>query len=183
MMHLVKMLKRLAGNAPSSETTEMRSIVMLQRKAHRFSEEELQAAGERAWGKKFDGKDDPMYFISAHDPLPVVKAGPHIIQVTSIPRRYSGDDQYALSQLPQPEQKKAWNEHYACTILDLFNDLSSKKKRIPDRDAYAVLAKLALQLGDPNCTSIVVPVKNIMLPNEDGIAEQGLRLLINRELP
>lgn len=182
-MHLVNILKRMARTALPSETTEMRSIIMLQRKVHRFSEEELQAAGERAWGKKFDGQDDPMYFVSAHDPLPVVKAGPHIIQVTSIPRRYSGDDQYVLSQLPQPEQKKAWNEHHACTILDLFNDLSSKAKRIPDRDAYAVLAKLALQLDDPNCTAIVVPVKNIMLPNDDGAAEQGLRFLINRELP
>jgi hypothetical protein len=42
--------------------------------------------------------------------------------------------------------------------------------------------KLALQLGDPNCTAIFVPVKNIMMPN-DGTAEEGLRLLINKELP
>ena len=51
-----------------------------------------------------------------------------------------------------------------------------------DAEAYASLAKLALQLGDPNCTAIFVPVKNIMMPN-DGTAEEGLRLLINKELP
>jgi len=44
------------------------------------------------------------------------------------------------------------------------------------------LAKLALQLGDPNCAAIFVPIKNLMMPN-DGTAEQGLRLLINKELP
>jgi hypothetical protein len=39
----------------------------------------------------------------------------------------------------------------------------------------------ALQLGDPNCTATFVPDKNIIMPN-DGTAEQGLRLLINKEL-
>jgi hypothetical protein len=66
--------------------------------------------------------------------------------------------------------------------LDLFNDFSSRSARIPDQEAYASLAKLALQLGDPNCTAIFLPTKNIMKPN-DGTAEQGLRLLINKELP
>jgi hypothetical protein len=64
----------------------------------------------------------------------------------------------------------------------LFNDLSSKSRSIPDAEAYASLAKLALQLGDPNCTAIFLPVKNIMMPN-NGTAEHGLRLLINKELP
>jgi hypothetical protein len=106
-MKLLKMLKNLIATAPDAETTEPRSIVIMQRKAHRFSEEELRAAGEREWGKKFDGKEDPMYFVSAdHSALTVVKAGPHIIRVTSIPTRYADDDGYALSQLPQPEQKR-----------------------------------------------------------------------------
>jgi hypothetical protein len=155
----------------------------MQQKAHTFSEEELRAAGERAWGKKFDGIEDPMYFVSAdHSVLTIVKAGPHGIRVTSIPTRYADNDEYALSQLPQPEQKKAWNEHNACVLLDMFNDFSSKSRRIPDAEAYASLAKLALQLGDPNCTAIFVPIKNIMMPN-DGTAEQGLQLLINKEMP
>jgi hypothetical protein len=31
----------------------------------RFTEEELQVAGARGWRKKFDGKEDPMFFVSA----------------------------------------------------------------------------------------------------------------------
>jgi hypothetical protein len=181
-MNFVKMLKSLVGKVPQSETTELRSIVIMQRKAHLFSEEELRVAGERGWGKKFDGKEDPMYFVSVnHSMLTVVKAGPHIIRVTSVPNRYADDDDYALSQLSQPEQKKAWVEHHACAFLEFFNDLSSKPGIIPDAEAYASLAKLALQLGDPNCTAIFVPIKNVMMPN-DGTAEEGLRLLINKEL-
>jgi hypothetical protein len=177
------MLKKLLGKTRHSEPAEARSIVILQRKAHLFGEEELTAAGERGWGKKFDGKEDPMYFVSANLPaLTVVKAGPHIIQVTTVPAKYSDDDKYALSQLPHPEQKKAWTEHHACVYLDLFNDFSSKSERLPDAEAYSSIAKLALQLVDLNCTAIFVPVKNIMFPN-DGAAEQGLRLVINKELP
>jgi len=123
-MSFVRMLKSLVGKAPQSETTELRSIVFMQRKGHRFSEEELRDAGERGWGKKFDGKEDPKYFVSVdHSILNVVKAGPCIIRVTSVPNRYVDDDEYALSRLPQPEQKKAWTEHSACAFLELFNDL------------------------------------------------------------
>jgi len=143
----------------------------------RFTEEELQVAGARGWRKKFDGKEDPMFFVSADNAaLTAVKAGPHVMRLTTLPCRYTDDDGYALSQLPQPEQKRAWSEHHAHTLLDLFNDLSHAEKRIPDADAS--LAKLALQLGDPNCVAIYVPDKNIMMPN-DGTAEEGLRLLIS----
>jgi hypothetical protein len=100
----------------------MRSVVVMQRQAHRFSEGELLAAGERGWGKRFDGREDPMYFVSADSAaLTVVKAGPHIIRVTSIPTRFSEDDEYALSQLPQPEQRKAWNDHHPYALLEHFS--------------------------------------------------------------
>ena len=179
MIQLIEMFKRLFGNRSQSQSTEMRSIVMMQRKAHRFTEEELEAAGEGGWRKKFDGKEDPMYFVSVNDPLTVVKAGPHIIQVTSVSNRYADDDAYALSQLPQPEQKKAWAEHHACVFLEFFNDLSSKSSKVPDKWAYASLANLALQLGDSNCAAIFVLIKKWMMPN-DGTAEQVLRLLIDK---
>jgi hypothetical protein len=182
-MKLLRVLKTLVVKTSPSETAETRSIVIMQRKAYRFAEDELRAAGECGWSKVFDGKEDPMYFVSAdHPALTVVKAGPHIIRVTSVPTRYVDDDDHALSHLPQPEQKKAWTEHHACVFLDLFNDLSSSSRRIPDAEAYASLARLALQLGGPNCSAIFVPIKNLMMPN-DGAAEEGLRMLINKELP
>jgi hypothetical protein len=182
-MNFSWILKKLFGKTEQSETTEPRSIVVMQRSAHSFSEEELRAAAERGWKKKFDGKDDPMFFVSVdHPALTVVKAGTHIIRVTCAPDRYANDDEYALSQLPRSEQKAAWMQHRGCAFIELFNDLSTKEKAIPDAEAYASLARLALQLGDHNCTAIFVPVKNLMMPN-DGTAEEGLRLLIKKELP
>jgi hypothetical protein len=181
-MKLLESFNRLMARTSRSEAAESRSIVIMQRNAHRFSQEELQQAGERGWCKTFDGKEDPMYFVSAGTPaLTVVKAGAHIIRVTYVSKRYADDDENALSQLPEPEQKRAWTEHCACAFLDLFNDVLESRS-IPDAEAYASLAKLALQLGDPNCTAVFVPTKNLMMPN-DGTAEQGLRLLADKELP
>ena len=180
-MQLLDLFKRFFGRASDPSSAEMRCVVLLQREAHRFSGVELQAAAERGWSKAFDGQEDAMYFVSAdHTFLDVVKAGPHVIRITSVHERYAQDDEYALSQLPQPEQRKAWNEHHACTFLELFNDLESRS--IPDKEAYSSLARLALQLGDANCTAVFMPIKNIMMPN-DGAAEQGLWFLINKELP
>jgi hypothetical protein len=182
-MSLADKLKNLLGMQSKQEDTEPRSLVIMQKTAHEFTEQELRAAAESGWGKKFDGNEDPMYFVVAdHTLMTIVKAGRYIIRVMFIPKRYIDDDEHALSQLPQPEQKKAWNEHHACTFLEFFNDFSSKEPRIPDADAYASLAILALQLGDPNCAAIFVPIRNMMFPN-DGTAEEGLRLIINKQLP
>jgi hypothetical protein len=183
LMSLLRTFKGLFSRKQNADSEQPRSMVIMQREAHQFSEEELRAAAERGWSKRFDGNEDPMFFVSANHPaLTVVKAGPHIIRVISAPGRYSDNDQYALSQLRKPEQKKAWLEHHACVFLELFNDLSSTSQRVSDADAYASLATLALQLGDPNCAAIYVPILNIMMPN-DGTAEEGLRLLISKELP
>src|SRR5580698_5643289 len=139
-MNLIGKIQNLFRKVSDSKSDEPRSIVIMQRQMHRFSEEELLGAAQRGWNRKFDGKEDPMYFVSAnHSVLDVVKAGPHVIRVTSISQRYADDNEYALSQLPQPEQKKAWSEHHACTHLTLFNDLSKASVRILDKDAYASL--------------------------------------------
>jgi hypothetical protein len=108
LMSLLRTFKGLFSRKPNADSEQPRSIVIMQREAHQFSEEELRAAAERGWSKRFDGNEDPMFFVSANHPaLTVVKAGPHIIRVISAPGRYSDNDQYALSQLRKPEQKKA----------------------------------------------------------------------------
>ena len=77
MSQLMKMLKRLFETELTVRADEDALIVIMQREAHRFTERGLQAAGERGWDKRFDGKEDPMYFVSADQAaLTVVKAGP-----------------------------------------------------------------------------------------------------------
>src|SRR5580704_2909368 len=97
------------------------SIVLLMRESHSFTETELQAAGERGWGKRFDGTEDPMYFVSSSKPLTVMKAGKYIVQVVEVSEPYSDDLEASAKNLPREEQKKAWFEHRTWTSLDLWN--------------------------------------------------------------
>ena len=115
-MKLSCFLATLFGKTRKSQTIELRSIIVMQRNVHTFNEEELRAAAERAWEKKFDGGENAMHFVSTdHPALTVMKAGRHIIRVTCIPHRYADDDEYTLSQLPQREQKTAWTQHHGCS--------------------------------------------------------------------
>src|SRR5580700_11233474 len=87
-MKLAELLRGMLGRASPPEGADPRSIVIMQRVWHRFSEEELRAAAERGWRKTFDGKEDPMFFVDADSAvMTVVKAGAHIIRVISLPSR------------------------------------------------------------------------------------------------
>ena len=46
----------------------------MQRVAHWFNEEELLIAGERGWGKKFDGKEDATYSQFAYCRLALIES-------------------------------------------------------------------------------------------------------------
>jgi hypothetical protein len=87
------------------------------------------------------------------------------------------DLEYGAKNLPREEQKKAWFEHRAWSSLDLWNSAKSSRRDLPKKEAYAVLARFALQLGDTNCTAIYFPKEGWMLPN-NGEAENELRRLI-----
>jgi hypothetical protein len=153
------------------------SIVLLLRKPISFSKEELQAAAERGWRRSFDGKEDPMWFVSVSNPLTVLKAGRYVVQLIQSNQAYSDDLEASARNLPREEQKKAWFEHRAWFSLELWNGKMTSRESISKREAYAVLAKFALQLGDPNCNAIYFPKERWMVPN-DGSAEAELNRLL-----
>lgn len=152
------------------------SIVLLVRTPYLFSEAELQAAAERGWGRSFDGKNDAMWFVSVSNPLTVLKAGKYIVQLIQSKQPYSDDAEESAQNLPREEQKKAWFQHRAWYSLELWNGEKASRKSISKKEAYAVLAKFALQLGDSNCSAIYFPKEGWMLPN-DGSAEAELNRL------
>ena len=77
------------------------SIVFLLKEPRRFTKEELQAAAESAWGKKFDGIEDPMYFVFQQGEFTIVKPGAHIISVLRQPHPYA--DNQRVGWLPRAE--------------------------------------------------------------------------------
>jgi hypothetical protein len=126
------------------------SIVLLMRESHKFTKVELQSAGEIGWGRKFDGLVGTTYSVNLES---------------------------GAKSLPREEQRKAWFEHRAWVALDLWNGNEPGGKKLSKEEAYAVLARFALQLGGVNCSAIYFPKESWMMPN-NGAAEEGLRRLI-----
>src|SRR6476620_1703122 len=82
--HIVNFKQLLAGlmfwrRGEADAKTMPHTIVLLMRDARPFTQEELKAAGERGWGKRFDGKEDPMYFVSLNNELTILKAGKYVV--------------------------------------------------------------------------------------------------------
>jgi hypothetical protein len=153
------------------------SIVLFTRKAHAFSQEELVAAAEKGWGRKFDGEEDPLWFVFVSNVLTTLKAGKYVVQLVQAKVPYSDDLEAGAKSLPREEQRKAWFEHRAWFSLDLWNGAIATTQELPKKEAYAVLSRFALQLGNENCCGIYFPKEGWMLPN-NGEAEEELRRLI-----
>ena len=173
----VSLLRHLRKLWKTKEEHEMPySIVLLLRQPHIFAKIELQAAGERSWGKPFDGKADPMYFVVQKETVTMLKAGTHVVQLLHADQPYLGDRRQVSDRLPRKEQKQVWMAHTAWAALDLWDREPSKE------EAYAVLARFAAQLTDGNCCAVYLPKDNVLMPN-DGAAEEGLRMLLAGHTP
>lgn len=96
------------------------SIVLLTRTPSRFTKNELAVACEREWGKRFDGIEDPMYFVVCKDTGTFLKAGKYVVQLIQTEQPYSDDLEASAKNLPRKEQKQAWFEHRAWFALDLW---------------------------------------------------------------
>lgn len=139
------------------------SMVMLLRRPHHPSKEELQSAAERAWGFPFDGEAKPNCFVSQDGPKGLIFADESLISVLSASQPYLGLDpkEYAF-KLPHIAQQSAWADHSAWMSLDCFGQ---------DNDvlAYRSLAKLAAEMLTANCAGIYVPKESSFIPNSDSL--------------
>src|ERR1700733_2560942 len=165
-------LDRFKGKRETEEDGMPYSIVLLLKEHRIFSVEELQAAGQRAWGKRFDGTEDAMYFVVQKGGITMMKAGRYVVQLLHASQPYLGEPEEIARQLPHEDQRRAWLQHTAWAAIDFWG------KEPLEEEAYAVLARFALQLGDPNCCAVYVPKAQMLMAN-DGTAETGLRMMID----
>jgi len=150
------------------------SIVMLLRTPQPFSEEDLNAAGERAWDMPFSGESSSTYcVVPATAQITLIKAGKYLFNLLQEGSFYIGPVEETASKLSKPEQQQAWRQHTAWAAFDLMNN------DVPKNEAYAALARWIVQLADQNCSGIYLPKASIFFPN-NGVAEEGLRQLIRK---
>jgi hypothetical protein len=106
-----------------------------------------------------------------------LKIGSHVVNVQHALQPYLEDIERGARQLPRQEQKDAWRAHTAWVAFDLLDNQLDMETTVGS--AYAVLARLALELLDEN-VSAVLPKENALTPN-DGTAADGLRILLRED--
>src|SRR5438477_1189335 len=66
-------------------------MILLLRKLHEFSEEEIRRAAEAAWALSFSGIEGSTRLVSSRDDAVFLQAGPHRLSFHSRPRPYENN--------------------------------------------------------------------------------------------
>jgi hypothetical protein len=140
------------------------SMVLLLRKPHLFSAEELRLAAERAWHTSFAGEQKgSMHCVVQSEKVTLMKAGPHLLNLFYYAGPYIEKPKENVDWLPHPSQRQAWINHLACVGVDYLNcDVSVEL-------GYCVLSKLVAEMLDGNCTGIYIPRQRSLIPNDESL--------------
>jgi hypothetical protein len=151
------------------------SIVLLLRKPHLFSAEELRLAAQRAWHISFAGDEGSMHCVAQSGEVILLKAGPHLLNLFYYPKPYIDNPKEQIDWLPQVSQQRAWVEHSACVAVDYLNH------NIDVQLGYCVLSKLVAEMLDRNCTGIYIPRENRLIPNDESLYSELQRVAAARD--
>jgi hypothetical protein len=173
-VNLTKLLTRLLRRPQADEPEPPFSIVLLLRQSLLFTEDQLNAAGQRAWNVPFSDADGSMYCVVQATPtVTLIKSGKYLFNLIQEDSFYLGPVEEIAMHMPRLEQKEAWRQHKAWAALDLMNE------DVPKKEAYASLARWGVELETQNCAGIYLPKASIFFPN-DGTAKEGLERLIKK---
>jgi len=142
------------------------SVILLLRKPHAFSSEEIRGAAERAWGLSFWSTPGSNRSIGVSDRGVFLQAGPHLLSFCCQPHPYEKNPETDVDWLPSLSQQSAWAEHRACCWI---NYVTASDVEL----AYCVIAKVAVELLDENCTGVYAPDEFSLIPAD--VAAEELR--------
>jgi len=143
------------------------SVILLLREAHVFTEEEIRGAAERAWGLSFWSTCGSNRRITVSENTVFLQAGPHLLSFRNQPHPYEEKPEDHVDWLPSLSQQKAWAEHRACCWINYLTATTDLEL------AHCVIAKVAAQLLDGNCTGVYFPSEFGLIPAE--VASEELR--------
>jgi len=136
-------------------------MIMLLRKPHFFTTNELELAAERAWHISFaDGKSSK-HCVAQSGKATFLKAGPHVISFFYYPGPYIDNPKTNIGWLPQESQRHAWSQNSFCIGVDYLN------RDVDVELGYCVLSKLVAEMLDGNCTGNYIPRENTLIPNDE----------------
>ena len=150
-------------------------MVLLLRKPHMFSAEELRLAAHWAWHTSFAGGEGSMYCVTQSGEKTVMKAGPHLLNFFYYPKPYIDNPKEQIDWLPQVSQRRTWVEHSACIGVDYLNH------DVDVQLGYCVLSTLVAELPDRNCTGIYIPRESRLIPYDEALYLELQRVASARE--
>jgi hypothetical protein len=152
------------------------TMVLLLRKPHLFSAEELRLAAARAWHTSFAAGENSMHCVAQSGEATLLKAGPHLLNFFYYPKPYIDNPKGQIDWLPQMSQRRAWVEHTACVGVDYLNH------DVDVQLGYCVLSKLVAEMLDRNCTGIYIPRDNRLIPNDESLYLELQKFASSREV-
>jgi hypothetical protein len=143
------------------------SMVLLLRRPHSFSEDEIRSAAERAWGLAFWSTRGSDRRILVSDDNVFLQAGLHRISFCNYPHPYVERPEGEVDWLTNLSQIKAWSDHKGCCFINYQTATTDLEL------AHCIIARVAVQLLDQNCTGVYMPRDFCLIPGE--IASEELR--------
>ncbi len=151
------------------------SMVLLLRKPHLFSAEELRLAAKRAWRISFTGGEGSIHCVEQVGEVTLLKAGPHVLNFFYYPEPYFENTKENIEWLPQVSQRQAWMQHSACIGVDYLNS------DVDVELAYCIISKLVAEMLDGNCTGIYIPRESRVIPNDESLYLELQKIASSRE--
>ncbi len=136
-------------------------MILLLRKPHAFSEDNIRLAAERAWGLSFLGGEVSTRRVIKSDGTIFLQAGPHRLSFVNESKPYKDRPEEDLSWLSMPSQKKLWSEHTACCWVNYQTTGTDVEL------AFCVLSKVVAQILDENCLGVFIPYLFSLVPAEE----------------
>jgi hypothetical protein len=141
------------------------SMILLLRQPHTFSEKEIRAAAERAWGLAFWSTVGSDRRVLVSDEGAFLQAGPHQLSFRSWPHPYEPNPSGDVDWLTSLSQKKSWSDHNACCWI--YYQTAATDLEL----AQCVIAKVAVELLDGNCTGVYWPSEFALISGENASEE------------
>jgi hypothetical protein len=155
--------RRVGGHEPIS-------MIVLLRKPHPFSMEEIRLAAERAWGVSFAIGKGSMRAVYRSESWTVLQAGPHVLSFYDSDKPYVDTPEGDVGWLANASQQRAWVAHKAFTSVQYASPATDVEL------AQCVIAKVVVELLDDNCTGIYSRSENSLIPADESLPE-SLRVM------
>jgi hypothetical protein len=148
------------------------SLVLLLRAPKQYTQQDLELAGETAWGQPFNTSEDSPFIVHQDSGTTLIKCQSFLINLLQAKTPYSPPDRERSLAKTDERGRSAWEQHTAWMAFDLLNDYD-----FTPETGFAALARWAQPFLGPNCTAAFIPSIGRTLIN-NGAADRGLKSLI-----